>query len=100
VPNFDKLEEYARSNSIRFVDRSELVKNEKIGNFIKAEVDRATPSLASFERIKKIALLERDFEIEKGEITPTLKVKRNIIEKKYQDLINALYEEDRNNAGA
>jgi long-chain acyl-CoA synthetase len=100
VPNFDKLEEYARSNSIAFADRSELVKNEKVADFIKAEVDRATPNLASFERIKKIALLDRDFEIEKGEITPTLKVKRNIIEKKYQDLINALYEEDRNNAGA
>lgn len=99
VPNFDKLEEYARYNSIPFMDRSELVQNEKIANFIKAEVDRATPNLASFEKIKKIALLDRDFEIEKGEITPTLKVKRNIIEKKYQDLINALYEEDRNNAG-
>ncbi len=99
VPNFDKLEEYARFNGIPFVDRSELVKNEKTANFIKAEVDRATPNLASFEKIKKIALLDRDFEIEKGEITPTLKVKRNIIEKKYQDLINALYEEDRDNAG-
>ncbi len=99
VPNFDKLEEYARFNGIPFADRSELVKNEKIADFIKAEVDRATPNLASFEKIKKIALLDRDFEIEKGEITPTLKVKRNVIEKKYQDLINALYEEDRNNAG-
>ena len=99
VPNFDKLEEYARSSGILFADRSELVKNEKIAKFIKAEVDRATPNLASFEKIKKIALLDRDFEIEKGEITPTLKVKRNIIEMKYQGLINALYEEDRDNAG-
>jgi long-chain acyl-CoA synthetase len=97
VPNFDKLEDYARFNGIPFVDRSELVKNEKVANFIKAEVDRATPHLASFEKIKKIALLDRDFQIEKGEITPTLKVKRNIIEKKYQDLIDTLYKENRNN---
>ncbi len=99
VPNFDKLEEYARSSGIAFASRPELVKNEKIRNFIKAEIDRATPNLASFEKIKKIALLDRDFEIEQGEITPTLKVKRNIIEKKYGDLIDSLYEEDRNNAG-
>ncbi len=99
VPNFEKLEGYARFNGIPFADRADLVRNEKIVNFIQAEIDRATPNLASFEKIKKIALLDRDFEIEKGEITPTLKVKRNIIEKKYQDWINALYEEDRNNAG-
>jgi len=57
-------------------------------------VDRATPALAPYERIKKIALLEREFEIEKDEITPSLKVKRNIIEDRYRDLIDGLYRED------
>ncbi|MDH7512971.1 MAG: long-chain fatty acid--CoA ligase [Clostridiales bacterium] len=99
VPNFEKLEGYARFNGIPFADRAALVRNEKIRNFIQAEIDRATPDLASFEKIKKIALLDRDFEIEKEEITPTLKVRRNIIEKKYEGLINSLYEEDRNNIG-
>ena len=47
--------------------------------------------MAPYEKVKKIALLERDFEIEEGEITPTLKVKRNVIEKKYKDLIESLY---------
>jgi len=98
VPNFDKLEEYARYNRIPFKDRAELVRNEQVVNFIRAEVDRATPGLASYEKLKRIALLDRDFEIEKGEITPTLKVKRNIIEQKYKDLIDALYEEERNNS--
>jgi long-chain acyl-CoA synthetase len=50
--------------------------------------------LASYEKIKRIALLERDFEIEKGEITPTLKVKRNAVETAYADIINTLYKED------
>jgi long-chain acyl-CoA synthetase len=63
-------------------------------SFLKSEIDRATPNLASYERIKKIALLDREFEIKEGEITPTQKVKRNIIEKKYKDVIEAMYKED------
>jgi len=94
VPNFEKLEEYAKFSSIPYEGRSDMVKNEKIINFMLAEVDRSTPNLASYEKVKKIALLDREFEIEKGEITPTLKVKRNIIERQYKDLIASLYRED------
>jgi len=96
VPNFEKLEKYAQSSNIPFAGRAELVRNEHVVNFIKAEVDRATPNLAQYERVKRIALLERDFEIEKGEMTPSLKVKRNIVEQKYKALIDALYEEEKN----
>ena len=49
------------------------------------------PDLADFEVIKKVALLEEDFSIEKGEITPTLKVKRSFVEKKYKKVIDRLY---------
>ena len=94
VPNFERLEEYARNSGIVFKDRGELVRNERVIGFIKAEVDRATPVLAPYERIKRVALLEREFEIEKDEITPSLKVKRNIIEDRYRDLIDDLYRED------
>ncbi len=94
IPNFEKLEEYAKFNNISYEDRKDLVKNNQIINFLSAEIDRTTPNLASYEKIKKIALLEREFEIEEGEITPTLKVKRNIIEEKYKDVINALYMEE------
>jgi long-chain acyl-CoA synthetase len=91
IPNFEKLEEYARFNNISYEDRKDLVKNELIIKFLEAEIDRTTPHLASYEKIKKIALLDREFEIEEGEITPTLKVKRNIIEEKYKDVIRSLY---------
>jgi long-chain acyl-CoA synthetase len=97
VPNFEKLKEYAKGNDIRYKELKELVQDANVQNFMKAEVDRSTPGLAAYERIKKIALLDRDFEIERGEITPTLKVKRNIIEEKYRDLIDALYREEVNN---
>lgn len=100
VPNFEKLEDYARHAAIPFQNRSELIREPRIVNFLMAEVDRATPHLASFEKIKKIALLDRDFEIEKDEITPTLKVRRNIIEKRYKALIDSLYAEEKGNAGA
>lgn len=93
VPNFEKLEEYARFNDIPYKDKQDLIKNEDIVKFLEAEIDRATPNLASYEKVKKIALLDREFTIGDGEITPTFKIKRNIVEKKYKDLIDALYVE-------
>jgi len=94
VPDFDKLKEYAKFNDIPYEDLSELVKNERVVKFMEAEVDRATPDLASYEKIKKVALLDREFEIEKEEITPTLKVKRRNIESQYKGLIDSLYEDE------
>lgn len=94
VPNFEKLEEYANFNKIAFSGRAELVKNEQIVTFLKAEIDRATPYLASYEKIKKIVVLDRDFEIEKDEMTPSQKIKRHVVEQKYKDIIDALYKEE------
>jgi long-chain acyl-CoA synthetase len=93
VPNFEKLEEYAKSEGVAYVNRKDLIQNEAVVRFLLGEVDRSTPNLAPYEKVKKIALLERDFEIERGEITPTLKVKRNIVEEKYKELIDSLYRE-------
>lgn len=94
VPNFEKLEEYAKFNKIPYETNRDLIKNEKIQYFMEKEVDRATPSLASYEKIKKITLLDREFEIVKGEMTPTFKIKRNIVEEKYRDIIDAMYREE------
>lgn len=94
VPDFEKLEEYAKQNNISFEDHCDLVKKEEIVRFIQEQVDRSAPNLASYEKVKKIALLDGEFEIEKGEITPTLKVKRNIVEEKHKDIIDAMYGED------
>jgi long-chain acyl-CoA synthetase len=93
VPNFDKLEAYARAGDIPFGNRVELVGREEIRNFLLAEVNRCTPNLAPYERVKKIALLDREFEIDAGEITPTLKVRRSIVEQKYKGLIDTMYKE-------
>lgn len=94
VPNFEKLQEYARAQGIAFSSLDDLCRDRRIVGFLKAEVDRATPLLASYEKIKKIAILPRDFEIEKGEITPSLKVRRANVTAEYQTLIDAMYRED------
>jgi len=93
VPEFDKLESFAQDNNISFSSRGELLNNEKILKKIEEEIDQVTEELARYEKIKKFALLKRDFEIEKGELTPTLKVKRNIVSEKYKILINSFYED-------
>jgi long-chain acyl-CoA synthetase len=92
VPDFDRLEAYARSKGIPFSGRADLVKKEEIASFMLAEVNRATPHLASYERVKKIVLLDRDFDAD-TELTPSLKVKRHIVEKAFKSLIDLLYKE-------
>lgn len=91
VPDFDKLEVYARENNIDFSDRKELLSRPEIYEFFMKEVDRLTPHLASYEKIKRITLLDKDFEIEAGELTPTLKVRRKIVEEKFKELIDRMY---------
>ncbi|MGB9764264.1 MAG: AMP-dependent synthetase/ligase [Candidatus Saccharicenans sp.] len=93
VPDFDKLEEYAQEQGINFTDHHDLLAKPEIYDFYMKEIDRLTPHLASYEKIKKITLLEKDFEIEAGEMTPTLKVRRKIVEEKYKPLIDQMYRE-------
>ncbi len=93
VPDFDKVESYAKENNISFSSMGELLNNEKIKKKIEEEIEDLTKELAQYEKIKKFALLKRDFEIEKGELTPTLKVKRNVVSEKYKMLIDSLYED-------
>jgi long-chain acyl-CoA synthetase len=93
VPDFDKLKAYAEGQGIAFGSIEDLCRDKRVVDFLKAEVDRATPILASYERIKKILVLPRDFDIERGEITPSLKVRRANVTAEYQDLIDGLYRE-------
>jgi len=93
VPNFEKLEEYAKSNSLAYENMKDLVRQEPVIRFYEELVDRITPNLASYEKIKKVILMDRDFEIEQDEMTPSLKIKRNVVEDKYRSEIEALYQE-------
>jgi long-chain acyl-CoA synthetase len=91
VPDFERLGEYARSRNISFRNFEELVTDPRILDFYMKEIDKACRGMAPFERIKKIVLLPKDFELEAGEVTPTLKIRRHIVEEKYRKEIDRLY---------
>jgi long-chain acyl-CoA synthetase len=91
VPNFEALRAYAESLSLSLKDRAELARHPRIIEFFKKKVDEVTKDLAPHEKVKKIALLDQEFTIESGELTPTLKVRRKFVEEKYRELIDALY---------
>lgn len=93
VPNWDTLEKWAGRHDIIWTDRSQLLQMPTIHAKMEKEVKKAFVGLASFETPKKVALLEHDFSIERGELTPTLKVKRRVIEKTYAAVIDQLYPE-------
>jgi long-chain acyl-CoA synthetase len=92
VPSFDTLEAWARQQGLAFASRSELVARPEVVAHYKRLVDELTADLAQFEKIKKIALLAKEFTQESGEITPTLKVKRRVVEERYKATIDAMYE--------
>ena len=93
APNLEKLEAYAKQNGVAYIDARELVAKEAIQQFLLDEIDRATPHLAPYEKIRKILVLDRDFAVELEEMTPTLKVRRSLVEEKFKDLIDSLYRE-------
>jgi long-chain acyl-CoA synthetase len=92
VPNWETMENYAKSSGISFSSRKELCNNKQLQDMMLKEVTRLTPDLAQYEKIKKVALIEHEFSIENGELTPTLKVKRRVVEEHYKDLIDKMYE--------
>ena len=91
VPNFDNLERWARERSLTYGTHAELIALADVHAKIEREVMSMLSQLAKFETPKKVVLLEKDFTIESGELTPTLKVKRRIVEQHYKDKIDAAY---------
>jgi long-chain acyl-CoA synthetase len=70
---------------------AELVQTDEVKELVQNELDRANTHYARVEQIKKFMILDHDLSIETGELTPTLKVKRNVISERYQDLFDAMY---------
>ena len=94
VPNFEKLEREATALGVQFRTKDELVNDEKVKGLIQNEIDRFNQNLDRQEKIRRFALLPRDFTIEDDEITPSLKVKRKNIDKKYKHIIDTLYADE------
>jgi long-chain acyl-CoA synthetase len=94
VPNMELLRSYAEMKDIDYDDQNDLLSSPRIIDLIQRQVDKYTADLARFERVKRVALLQHEFTTESGDLTPTLKPRRSVIEGKYASVIDRLYEEE------
>lgn len=92
VPSYEIVREWAKSTGPKMDSSENLLRQEEVQILFRKEIDRLQEEFARYEKVKKFILLPKPFSIEKGELTPSLKIKRNVIEKHYKDQIDALYE--------
>ena len=91
VPNFEMLESYAHLKELEIKTPAEFCSHPRILDLFKRQIDAATKDLAQFEKVKSFALLERELTVEQGELTPTLKMKRRVIDERYREVIDRIY---------
>jgi long-chain acyl-CoA synthetase len=92
VPDFDALKEYADSRGIAYATNTDLAAHPTINELIQTNIHSIQKDLANYERVRRFTLLDRHFSIEDGELTPTQKVRRSVIEERYARLIEGMYE--------
>ena len=91
VPNFESLKEELSKLNVAFTNWAEVLKNQRVMDFYHQKIAEFQKNLPTIEKIKKFTLLPADFEISSGEITPTLKIRRNIVTEKYSEAIEKMY---------
>jgi long-chain acyl-CoA synthetase len=91
VPDWERVESYAELKGLNTRNHAELCKNPRVIDLFERQVAALTTDLANYERVKKVALLEHELTIEGDELTPTMKVKRRVVDEKYKDVIDAIY---------
>ena len=91
IPNFDRLEAWAQAAGLATNDRATLLAAPAVRDLYQRDVDGVNQELAQFERIKSFELLANELSIHDGDLTPTLKVRRKIVEEKFKDAIDAMY---------
>jgi long-chain acyl-CoA synthetase len=91
APHFPLLEDWAHANQVAFASRAELVQHERVQGLYHGIVEDVNSHLAQFETMKRFLLVADEFSIATGELTPTLKLKRQVVEQKYLEQIEAIY---------
>jgi long-chain acyl-CoA synthetase len=91
VPSFLHLQAWAKDNGVNYESNKQIVGNEKIKALINAEIGETNKEFGHVEQIKKFQLLDKEWTIEDGELTPTLKVKRKVILSRYEALVEEMY---------
>jgi long-chain acyl-CoA synthetase len=92
VPDFESLKAFLSEKGIDVKrSREELCEDPQVSRIVQREISDLTVERADYERIKKVVLLPREFSIDKGEMTPTLKIKRGVIDENYREMLDQLY---------
>jgi long-chain acyl-CoA synthetase len=92
VPDFDSLREFADARNIRYTSNADLARDPMINELMDKEINQIQRDLANYERVRRFTLLEKQFSIEEGELTPTQKIRRKVIEERYSNIIEGMYE--------
>jgi len=90
-PNFPLLEQWAVENHVLSTSRSELVANEKVQAIYQEIVEEVNQNLARFEKLKRVLLVADEFTPDNGALTPTMKLRRRVVEERYRKQIDELY---------
>jgi long-chain acyl-CoA synthetase len=91
VPNFENLEKFARQKKIDFLNHCDLVTHPSILELVRKHVDERQKDLPSFSQIKRFILVSRDFSGEGNEVTPTMKLKRQVIARNFHRVLEGMY---------
>ncbi|MGI8656029.1 MAG: AMP-dependent synthetase/ligase [Pyrinomonadaceae bacterium] len=97
VPDWEQVKAYAALKNIEEREPAELLTHPRIIDLFERQIDALSANLAQYERVKRVALLEHELTIEGGELTPTMKVKRRVVDEKYRDVIDRIYKEAEGN---
>jgi len=92
VPNFDEVRAWGAENGVSETAPEALCENQKVNEMLMAQVTEIMKDFSGYEAVKKIVLMPKEFSIEDGTLTPTLKIKKRVVEERYKSKIDALYE--------
>ncbi len=95
VPDYEALKEYADAHRIQYSDAKELTQMKQIYELLEKDLGQFQRKLANYERVRKFTILDKPFTIEGGEMTPSMKLKRKVIENRYSNLIDEMYNDNK-----
>jgi len=92
VPEIEQMKALAKKLNVSYSNENELHENKEILKHIEKDINLLQKNLATYEKVRRFTLLKKPFTVEENEMTPTLKIKRKIVEEKYKDVIEKMYE--------
>ena len=93
VPNFENLKAWCEENHIPYTTNTEMIKAKAVNDRFRKEVENYNKFFGDYEKIKRFELIDREWTIEEGEITPSLKLRRKIVAEHYKELIDGMFAE-------